>query len=76
VIAYSGDTTTCHDGLGSGGAGFQLLTLDADGEITSYDQPRCPVGSETDNFNPDADQTGTDCKTLQGNPDSVEYTDV
>jgi hypothetical protein len=64
---------TCHDGLGSGGTGFQLLALVADVQFTIFDQPGCPMGRETDNFNPDEDQTGTDCKPLAGNPVSAEY---
>jgi hypothetical protein len=74
-IAYSGDADACTNGLGAGGAGFQLLALDADGQLSFYDAVNCG-GNLVDTFNPDNDQTGTDCKPLMGNPISFEYLNV
>lgn len=76
AIPYSGDDEDCHNGLGAGGAGLQLLALDADGALLFYGANDCPAGQEVDTFNPDADQTGTDCKPLNGNPVSFRFVRV
>lgn len=65
-IDYPGDFTGCTTGLGSGGISFQLLALDADGNLTFYDDDNCAPGSEVDSFSPDENQTGRDCKVLTG----------
>lgn len=76
AIPYSGDDEDCHNGLGNGGAGLQLLALDADGMLVFYDAADCPDGQEVDTFNPNDDQTGTDCKPLGGNPVSFRFIKV
>ncbi|KAJ5383255.1 hypothetical protein N7517_001166 [Penicillium concentricum] len=72
AIPYSGDDEDCHTGLGDGGAGLQLLSLDADGQIVFYAEPDCN-GNPVAAFNPNDDQTGSDCKSLPGNPVSFRF---
>ncbi|CAG8020095.1 unnamed protein product [Penicillium salamii] len=76
AIPYSGDDEDCHNGLGDGGAGLQLLALDADGMLVFYGAADCPAGQEVDTLNPNDDQTGTDCKPLNGNPVSFQFIKV
>lgn len=73
AINWSGDALGCTNGLGSGGAGIQLLASDADGALLFFSQPDCAQGSEVDTFNPDISQPGTECKPLNGNPVSFEF---
>ncbi|KAJ5569310.1 hypothetical protein N7450_011796 [Penicillium hetheringtonii] len=70
------DDEDCHNGLGDGGAGLQLLALDADGMLVFYDAADCPDGQEVDTFSPNDEQTGTDCKPLRGNPVSFRFIKV
>lgn len=76
AISWSGDAPGCTNGLGNGGAGIQLLALDADGALIFYSQPDCAQGSAVDTFNPDISQPGTECKPLNGNPVSFEFIDA
>ena len=72
-IAYSGNTGDCNDGMGSGGAGIQLLALENGGELLFYDQPGCPDNEQIEGFFQSGNQTGRGCRALHGNPTSFKF---